>query len=127
MPSLSEVRAQLTGPGGMFEVTTEEVLGRPMQVYKDRMRSLREIPQAAIARGDEQTFIVHGDRTYGYRTFVETSNGGAHALAERGGGGHGDQVAVLSQNNPDWCLAVGAAVGTGAILVGRHGEVDADE
>ena len=127
MPSLSEVRAQLTGPGGMFEVTTEEVLGRPMQVYKDRMRSLREIPQAAIARGDEQTFIVHGDRTYGYRTFVETSNGVAHALAERCGVGHGDRVAVLSQNNPEWCLAFWATVSTGAILVGLNGWWKADE
>ena len=27
MPSLAEVRAQLTGPGGMFEVTTEDVDG----------------------------------------------------------------------------------------------------
>jgi long-chain acyl-CoA synthetase len=127
MPSLSEVRAQLTGPGGMFEVTTEEVLGRPMQVYKDRMRSLREIPQAAIARGDEQTFIVHGDRTYGYRTFVETSNGVAHALAERCGVGHGDRVAVLSQNNPEWCLAFWATVSMGAILVGLNGWWKADE
>jgi len=111
----------------MFEVTTEEVLGRPMQVYKDRMRSLREIPQAAIARGDEQTFIVHGDRTYGYRTFVETSNGVAHALAERCGVGHGDRVAVLSQNNPEWCLAFWATVSTGAILVGLNGWWKADE
>ena len=34
MPTSAEVRAQLTGPGGMFEVVTEEVLGRPMEVYK---------------------------------------------------------------------------------------------
>ena len=127
MPSLSEVRAQLTGPGGMFEVTTEEVLGRPMQVYKDRMRSLREIPQAAIARGDEQTFIVHGDRTYGYRTFVETANGVAHALAGRFGVGHGDRVSVLSQNNPEWCLSFWATVSMGAILVGLNGWWKADE
>ncbi len=127
MPSLSEVRAQLTGPGGMFEVTTEEVLGRPMQVYKDRMRSLREIPQAAIARGDEATFIVHGDRTYGYRTFVETANGVAHALAGRFGVGHGDRVSVLSQNNPEWCLSFWATVSMGAILVGLNGWWKADE
>ena len=63
MPNLAEVRAQLTGPGGPFEVVTEEVLGRPTQVYKDRLRSLRAIPQAAIGRGD-QVFLVYGDRTY---------------------------------------------------------------
>src|SRR5690606_14918011 len=127
MPSLAEVRAQLTGPGGPFEVTTEEVLGRPMQVSKDRMRSLREIPAAAIDRGDETPFIVHGERTYGYRTFVETANGVARALATDHGVGPGDRVAVLSQNNPEWCLAFWATVSIDAILVGLNGWWKADE
>jgi len=127
MPSLGEVRAQLTGPGGMFEVTTEDVLGRPMQVYKERMRSLREIAEAAINRGDETPFIVYGDRTYGYRTFVETSNGVAEALTARYGVGRGDRVAVLSQNNPEWCLAFWATVSAGAVLVGLNGWWKADE
>jgi len=127
MPSLSEIRAQLTGPGGMFEVTTEDVLGRRMQVYKERMRSLREITQGAIARGDETPFLVYGDRTYGYRTFVETANGVAHALTTQYGIGHGDRVAVLSQNNPEWCLAFWGTVSTGAVLVGLNGWWKADE
>jgi long-chain acyl-CoA synthetase len=127
MPSLPEVRAQLTGPGGAFEVVTEDVLGRPLQVYKDRMRSLREIPQAAIGRGDDATFLVYGDRSYGFRSFVEQANGLAHALADRGGVGPGDRVAVLSQNNPEWCLAFWATVSSGAILVGLNGWWKADE
>ena len=127
MPSLSEVRAQLTGPGGMFEVTTEDVAGRPMQVYKERMRSLREIAQGAINRGDESPFIVYGDRTYGFRTFVETANGVSRALAEQYGIGHGDRVAVLSQNNPEWCLAFWATVDAGGILVGLNGWWKTDE
>jgi long-chain acyl-CoA synthetase len=127
MPSLSEVRAQLTGPGGMFEVVTEDVLGRPMQVYKERMRSLREITQAAIGRGDESTFLVYGDRTYGFRTFVETANGVSHALTSQYGVGPGDRVAVLSQNNPEWCLAFWATVEAGGILVGLNGWWKADE
>jgi steroid-24-oyl-CoA synthetase len=127
MSRLSEVRAQLTGPGGMFEVTTEDVAGREMQVYKERMRSLREIAQAAALRGDEQPFIVYGDRTYGFRTFVETANGVSRALADEYGIGHGDRVAVLSQNNPEWCLAFWATVDAGAILVGLNGWWKADE
>ena len=127
MPSLSEVREQLTGPGGMFEVATEDVLGRPMQVYKERMRSLREVAQAAILRGDEAPFIVYGDRTYGFRTFVETANGVARALATKYDVGPGDRVAVLSQNNPEWCLAFWATVSQGAVLVGLNGWWKADE
>ncbi len=127
MPSLAEVRAELTGPGGMFEVTTEDVDGRPMQVYKERMRSLREITQAAVLRGDDQPFIVYGDRTYGFQTFIETANGVSRALAEQYGIGHGDRVSVLSQNNPEWCLAFWATVDAGAILVGLNGWWKADE
>ncbi|MGH2477285.1 MAG: long-chain fatty acid--CoA ligase, partial [Candidatus Limnocylindrales bacterium] len=100
MPNLAEVRSQLTGPGGPFEVVTEDVMGRPMQVYKDRMRTLRAIPEAAIGRGDDM-FLVYGDRTYGFRDFVEQTNGLARALADRCAIGPGDRVAVLSQNNPE--------------------------
>jgi long-chain acyl-CoA synthetase len=127
MPSAAEVRAQLTGPGGMFEVVTESVGGRPMQVYKDRMRSLAEIPRAAAQRGDDHTFLSYGEDRWGYRRFVETANGVAHGLAGRGGVVPGDRVAVLSQNNPEWCLAFWATVSSGAILVGLNGWWKADE
>jgi long-chain acyl-CoA synthetase len=127
MPSAAEVRAQLTGPGGMFEVVTESVGRRPMQVYKDRMRSLAEIPRAAAQRGDDHTFLSYGEDRWGYRRFVETANGVAHGLAGRGGVVQGDRVAVLSQNNPEWCLAFWATVSSGAILVGLNGWWKADE
>jgi long-chain acyl-CoA synthetase len=127
MPTAAEVRAQLTGPGGMFEVVTEGVLVRPTQVYKDRMRSLREIPQAAMLRGDDQTFLVYGDRSWGFATFVREANGVGAALSDRFGVGHGDRVAVLSQNNPEWCLTFWATVDLGAVLVGLNGWWTADE
>jgi long-chain acyl-CoA synthetase len=110
----------------MFEVVTEPVLGRPLQVYKQRMRSLREVAQAAAGRGDE-TFIVYGERTYSFTEFVETANGVARALNADYGIAHGDRVAVLSQNNPEWCVAFWATVGQGAILVGLNGWWKADE
>ena len=126
MPSLAEVRAQLTGPGGMFEVVTEDVAGRPLQVYAQRMRSLREIAQGAAARGDD-TFLAYGDREYGFDDFVAEANGMGHLLATEYGIGPGDRVAVLSQNNPEWCLAFWATVAQGAILVGLNGWWKADE
>ncbi len=126
MPTSAEVRAQLTGPGGMFEVTTDEVLGRPMEVYAERMPSLRSVAEVGLMRGD-QTFIVYGDRTYGFGEFVETSNSVAHALRDRFGLAKGDRVAVLSQNNPEWCLAFWATVSQGAVLVGLNGWWTTDE
>jgi long-chain acyl-CoA synthetase len=127
MPSQAEIRDQLTGPGGMFELVTEDVLGRPLPVYKQRMRSLREILEAAMARGDESTFLVQGGRSYGFRSFVESANGVAHALSARCGIGAGDRVAVLSQNNLEWCLAFWATAASDAVLVGLNGWWKADE
>jgi long-chain acyl-CoA synthetase len=127
MPTSAEVRTQLTGPGGMFEITTAEVLGRPMEVYANRMPSLRSVAEVGLLRGDDQTFLVYGERTYGFASFVQTANGVAHALRDRFGLAKGDRVAVLSQNNPEWCLAFWATVSQGAVLVGLNGWWTTDE
>src|SRR5438309_10906703 len=102
MPTAAEVKAQLTGPGGPFEVVTEDVRGRPMQVYKDRMKALRQICEIAIGRGD-QSFIVSGDRDITFHDFLTTANSVSAGLQEFGLES-GDRVAVLSQNNPEWCM-----------------------
>ena len=126
MPTPIEIQAQLTGPGGPFEVVVEDVAGRPTEVYKDRMRSLREIPPLAIARGDADAFVVYGDRRIGFTTFVQTANSVSRGLAELGVG-HGDRVAVLAQNCPEWCLAFWATVDLGAVLAGLNGWWKSDE
>src|SRR5690606_39801110 len=41
MVTLDEIRAQLTGPGGQFEVVEDVVDGVPMKVFKDRFPNLR--------------------------------------------------------------------------------------
>jgi len=126
MPSNAEVEALLTGPGGAFEVVTEEVRGIPMKVFKGRMHSLREIPALARARGDE-TFIVYGERRLSFAGFIAQADRVSASLHERFGVGHGDRVAVLSANNPEWCLAFWATVDLGAILVGLNGWWKTDE
>jgi long-chain acyl-CoA synthetase len=127
MPTNAEVRQQLTGPGGMFEVIDSEVLGRPMQVYANRMPSLRSVAEVGLMRGDDVTFIVYGDRTYGFGEFVRSANGISHVLRDQFGLTKGDRLAVLSQNNPEWCLSFWATVSQGAVLVGLNGWWTTDE
>ena len=127
MPTPGEITAQLTGRGGPFEVVTEEVAGRPTEVYKERMRSLREIPAVARGRGDGDPFIVYGDQRVGFTTFVDSANSVSAALSERFGIEHGDRVAVLAQNCPEWCLAFWGTVDLGAVLVGLNGWWKSDE
>ena len=126
MPTPTEIYSQLTGPGGPFEVVVEDVAGRPTEVFKERMRSLREIPAVARGRGDDDPFIVYGERRIGFAAFGDTANSVSNGLAKLGIG-HGDRVAILAQNCPEWCLAFWGAVDLGAIAVGLNGWWKADE
>jgi long-chain acyl-CoA synthetase len=125
--SNAEVREQLTGPGGAFEVITDTVDGVEMKVYKDRMPNLRSVAEIAALRGDEQPFLVYGDRRIGFTEFFKLANSVAAAWREGYGLAHGDRVAVLSANNPEWCESFWATVNSGAILVGLNGWWKTDE
>jgi long-chain acyl-CoA synthetase len=127
MPTLAEVQEQLTGPGGAFEVVTETVNGVEMKVYKERMRALRQVAEMAIGRGNDQPFLVYGDRRYGFQEFVELTNSVAHALRDQYGLQPGDRVSVLSANSPEWCLAFWGIVNDGAICVGLNAWWTTDE
>ncbi|HZU74890.1 MAG TPA: AMP-binding protein [Acidimicrobiales bacterium] len=126
MPTSREIEQLLTGPGGAFEVVTGEVRGIPMKVYKQRMQSLREVAALGLARGDEQTHVVYGDRRYGFAEFVSLANS-VSATLKGVGVRRGDRVAVLSANNPEWCLTFWGTVDLGAIVVGLNGWWKTDE
>ena len=94
------VIAQLTGPGGPFEIVTEDVRGIPLEVYKNRLGSLRELIAMADGRGDAD-FVVQGNRRLpfaGHNARVRTV---AAALVAQGLD-RGDRIALLSANNPEW-------------------------
>jgi hypothetical protein len=61
------VIAELTGPGGPFEIVVEDVLGTPTQVYRQRMRALGELVEQSAGRPDVM-WLVQGDRRL---TFAE--------------------------------------------------------
>ena len=63
MPSLEEIETQLQGPGALFEVGREEVLGRPLGVFVQRMPSLRAVPESSAAHGDKDFFLSNVDFT----------------------------------------------------------------
>ncbi|HZN12724.1 MAG TPA: AMP-binding protein [Acidimicrobiales bacterium] len=128
MPTGVEVEQMLTGPGGAFEVTRETVRGVEMKVFKERMRSLRDIVPMAAMRGDGDgaTHIVYGDRRIGFGELTTGANRVSSALAALGVT-RGDRVAVLSANNPEWVYTFWGTVNLGAVLVGLNGWWKADE
>src|SRR5260221_1488100 len=116
VPTSAEVEQLLTGPGGPFEVVRETVNGIDMKVYKERMRSLREIAAMARDRGDDQVYLVYGDERIGFARFIDEANSVSSHLAADAGVRRGDRVAVLSANNPSWVHAFWGTVDLGAIL-----------
>ena len=69
MPTIVEAIGQLTGPGGPFEIVREDVRGNELQVYKNRLGSMRDLMALAEGHGDK-TFLVQGDARL---TFAETN------------------------------------------------------
>jgi long-chain acyl-CoA synthetase len=124
--SLAEIRRQLSGAGAPFELTLEEVGGRPQWNFKNRLRSLRELVQTAAARG-EADCMVYGGRRISYAEFARLCWGAARALRDEHGFGAGDRLAVLSYNCPEWIVALFGATSLGGIGVGLNGWWAAEE
>ncbi|MEV4126240.1 class I adenylate-forming enzyme family protein [Nocardia sp. NPDC049707] len=110
---------RLTGPDGPFEMTVEDVLGVPIPVVKDRVRSLREVLAASSALGDRD-YLVTEDRRMSYDEHVAAVGALARALRDRYGVEKGDRIGILAANTPEWVVAFWAAQTLGAIAVGYN-------
>jgi long-chain acyl-CoA synthetase len=106
---------QLTGSGGPFEVVVEDVVGHPTQVYKQRMRSLRELMAQNAARGDVD-WLVQEDARYTFGEHDRLVRVLAKSLADLGVQ-RGDRVALVSANVPEWVITFWAVAILGATLV----------
>ncbi|MXZ76920.1 MAG: acyl--CoA ligase [Acidimicrobiia bacterium] len=120
-----EVIQELTGPGGLFELTTEEVLGQPAAVFSARMRSLREMVANTANFGDRE-FLVLEDQRHTFDDFIAQVAAAASALQQRGIG-HGDRVAIFAANCPEWVVSFFAATSIGAIVSAYNGWWTTDE
>jgi len=120
-----EAIQELTAPGGLFELTTEDVLGQPAAVFASRMRSLREMVAKAAAFADQE-FLVLQDQRLTFDDFTSQVAAAAAALQQRGVG-HGDRVAIFAANCPEWVVSFFAATSLGAIVSAYNGWWTADE
>ncbi len=128
--AVASLEAQLTGPGGFFEVGTEEVGGEPMEVFVRRLPHLRAALEASAAFGDRDYFVfADGEqrRAVTHAEHLRAVASFARVLREEYGVGPGDRVAILGANSPEWIVTFWAAVSLGAIAVGLNGWWVADE
>ncbi len=122
----AQLRAEMSGPDGFFETAVEDVLGEQMEVFKNRSRSLREWVADARKFGDAE-FLVLGDQRITFTQFVDQVASVSAALRDRYGVGHGNRVAILAANCPEWIVAYFAAVSLGAIGTAFNGWWTPDE
>ena len=115
MPSTDPVIAELTGPGGAFEIVVADVCGIPTQVFEQRMRSMRELVARNALRGDVD-WLVQGDRRLTYAEHDAAVRSVAARLAGLGVR-HGDRVALAAANCPEWVITFWASAVLGAVLV----------
>ncbi|GLZ53747.1 class I adenylate-forming enzyme family protein [Actinomycetospora sp. NBRC 106378] len=114
-PSRADVIAELTGPGGAFELAPVDVRGIPLRVHVTGPQTLREAHET-LAVGDDRSFTVYaGERvTFGqHRARVATL---ARRFAEAGLR-PGDRIAVCLRNYPEWPALCWAAWVSGLVVV----------
>lgn len=126
MTPREELHQQLTGPGGPFELCTEEVRGEPMPVFKDRHGSIRDLLQESALHGDKE-YIVQGDLRITYADHVRRVASIAQGLRSEYGIGKGDRVALLAANGAEWVMTWWAVSSLGGILVAFNGLWTSDE
>ena len=108
--------SDLTGPGGLFEIVEEAVLGVPTRVWKNAPSSLRDMWDQSAGHAD-RTYLVYEDTRYTYAQAHRAVAALARQLTERWGVGQGDRVAIAMRNYPEWALAFWATVAIGAVAV----------
>ncbi len=121
MRSLQEIEAQLTGPGGPFEVIEEEVLGSRMSVFAEREPNLSAILAKSADHGDAEYIVCDDGRRISFAEHARVVASVARGLSEGFGVAKGDRVAILAANCPEWILAFWGSLALGAIPVGMNG------
>lgn len=112
----ARLASELTGPGGPFELSVEDVLGAPIPVRRHRLHSLRELLDTSRAWG-ERDYLVTAQRRISFTEHAAAAQALARALADRYGVGAGDRIGILAANSPEWVIAFWAAQCLGAVAV----------
>ena len=124
MPTRNEAIAVLTAPGQPYELVVEVVDGRPLKVFANAPRSLRELYASTASDLD---FLVYGDERLSFAGTHRRASALAHALVHRFGVGKGDRVAIAMRNYPEWVIGFTAATAIGAVAVAMNAWWQPDE
>ncbi|GAA4830722.1 class I adenylate-forming enzyme family protein [Saccharopolyspora rosea] len=108
--------AELTGPGGEFEIVERDVGGIPMRVYATGPATLRDVVAFTAVHG-RRDFLVHEGYRCDFAEHLRIVAGLARCLREEYGLRPGDRVAIAMRNYPEWSPVFWAVLAAGLIAV----------
>lgn len=115
---LKDAWNELTGLGGQFEITTVEVRGQDLRVYKNQPPTLRELWQLTAGHGDKD-YLVYNEERISYVEAHRQVAQVANWLLDQGVE-PGDRVAIAMRNYPEWLIGYWACVSVGIACVGMN-------
>jgi long-chain acyl-CoA synthetase len=115
---LRKARAELTGPGGAFEIVEADILGNRIRTYKNAMPSVRDL-WLSTSQFTDRAYLIYGDERLTYAESHQQVDAVAAWLAAQGVV-PGDRVAIAMRNYPEWMLIYWACVSCGITVVGMN-------
>ena len=122
---LRQVREELTGPGGQFEIVEADVLGQQLRCFKNAPPSVREV-WLASALFAERPYLIYEDEVLTYAQ-AHTHVAAIAAWLFEQGVVPGDRVAIAMRNYPEWMLIYWACTSVGVACVGMNAWWNAEE
>ena len=114
--SPAQVLAELTGPGGPWEIAEVDVRGIPTRVFTNGPRTLVDTLHRSRDYGD-RTFVVYEDDAWTFAEHFDVAAKLADRLVTDAGVQKGDRVAIAMRNFPEWIATFWATAAAGAIVV----------
>lgn len=115
---LNHAWAELTGPGGAFEIVEMDVGGQWIRGFKNAPPSVREVWLATLPFAERDYLVYQDERiTYGQAHQLTASIAG-WLMAQ--GVVPGDRIAIAMRNYPEWMLIYWAACSIGVAVVGMN-------
>lgn len=112
----SRVIADLTAPGGGFDIAERTIRGIPMRVYTTLPNTLRDVFVASAGFADRD-FLVYGDDRWTFGEHYGIVAGLARRLLDGYGLRKGDRVAISMRNYPEWAPIFWATQVAGLLAV----------
>ncbi|GAB3626404.1 fatty acid--CoA ligase [Pandoraea terrae] len=114
----------LTAPGAPFEMRTVEVQGHPCRVFCNGPQNLCDIYRLASTHA-QRTLTVIDDQLMSYAEVFGKAAALGQFLTEKIGkpNVHGNRIAIVMSNRPEWMISFIAvtAIGATAVLVNSRG------